>query len=131
MSTSKIGRGIKTRDVVTPGFTGRKNNTSNESIKKKMEEVLIAFDDLQAICEHQVEQISELKISIAVILEENKQSNIKIKSLQSQLDKKTNIINSISNSFSKIENKVNKLESSLDTLKSKLNEKKNQKWSIF
>lgn len=131
MSTSKIGRAIKARDVVTPGYTDRKSGKSNGELRRDLDDLYELIEGLEAVCEDQSESIKLLNNKISKLEDKLIEKQDNLIQLQTEFNRKERLLSDVNMKLSKLEVRFTELEKQCEDLKTQLEEKKNSKWSLF
>jgi chromosome segregation ATPase len=137
MSTSKIGRAIKPRDVVTPGHSKQQEETSVESIKSELLKVEQLCKTLQEKYRQQNLELSNLneKFNSLACIHKKKHSELVL--VKNQLEQKNEQLRHIKSHVNDLEIKMNKLAAECRELRECLNPKNKQSdevkssWKLF
>ena len=134
MSTSKIGRAIKTRDVVSPGFSDNKKKNSI-GLKEDLDNLLELYNDLESLYKEQNEKLDNLSDAIIKLQLTNSGKQIVILKLEEELKEKNSILSNINITLSTMESKIRLLEANFESVKKSLEDndkdKKSNKWNLF
>lgn len=137
MSTSKIGRAIKPRDVVTPGHSDRKNKDTLESVREELQRVNKVCEVLQDKYKKQSDKLAKLIGKFEDLEKSHQQKKRELVIVKEELESKKEQLDFINSHVTELEDKLTRLAAECEELRKTFAERQNEKpekksgWKVF